>query len=145
MLHAIANRITAELFLSLFPSRLPHCTMARAPVVAVCHGGGPLPALNDPSHKELIKSMSELVPAILGLGTAAAPRAIVLITAHWSEREPTISSGETHELFYDYYGMPQKAYELKYDAPGSPQVALEVYDVLAKAGFNPVVDTRRGK
>ncbi|PVH68732.1 Extradiol aromatic ring-opening dioxygenase [Cadophora sp. DSE1049] len=107
-------------------------------------GGGPLPALGDPSHKELIKSMSERVPAILGLGTSKAPRAIVLVTAHWSEREPTISNGETHKLLYDYGGMPQEAYQLKYEAPGSPQVAREVYGVLAKAGFNPAVDARRG-
>ncbi|CZR64653.1 uncharacterized protein PAC_14551 [Phialocephala subalpina] len=118
--------------------------MARAPVVAVCHGGGPLPALGDPSHKELIKSMSERVPAILGLGTSKAPRAIVLITAHWSEPKPTISNGETPKLLYDYAGMPKEAYQLKYEAPGSPEVAREVYDVLAKAGFHPDVDARRG-
>lgn len=88
--------------------------------------------------------MSERVPAILGLGTSSAPRAIVLITAHWSEREPTISNGETHQLLYDYGGMPQEAYQLKYEAPGSPQVAQEVYGALAKAGFDPVVDAGRG-
>ncbi|KAH6711386.1 Extradiol ring-cleavage dioxygenase, class III enzyme, subunit B [Leptodontidium sp. MPI-SDFR-AT-0119] len=118
--------------------------MTRAPVIAVCHGGGPLPALGDPSQAELIKSISERVPKILGLGTPKAPRAIILVTAHWSERVPTISNSETHSLYYDYIGMPEEAYRLKYGAPGSPQVAVEVYDVLAKAGFTPRADAKRG-
>jgi aromatic ring-opening dioxygenase catalytic subunit (LigB family) len=151
MLHSLCkshSRHTALEPLPIWPApsnqTTSYCTMARAPVIAVCHGGGPLPVLGDPSHQELIKSMSERVPAILGLGTSEAPRAIVLITAHWSEQEPTISNGETHKLLYDYGGMPQDAYQLKYDAPGSPQVAREIYDILAKAGFDPAVDARRG-
>lgn len=119
--------------------------MTRAPVIAVCHGGGPLPVLGDLQHKDLIKSLTERVPAILGLATSEKPRAIVVITAHWSTRQPTISNGEKHELLYDYGGMPQDAYQLKYDAPGSPEVAQEVFGALAKAGLNPAMDARRGK
>ena len=88
--------------------------------------------------------MSERVPAILRLGTSEAPRAIILITAHWSQQKPTISNGETHKLLYDYGGMPREAYQLKYEAPGSPQVAREVYDLLTKAGFDPALNSRRG-
>lgn len=116
----------------------------RAAVIALCHGGGPLPVLGDPGHKELIKSMTERVPRILGLGTSRAPKAMVIITAHWSEREPTISNSETPRLFYDYGGMPPEAYQLKYGAAGSPELASEVYDLLAKAGFDPVMDAKRG-
>ncbi|RDL35692.1 Extradiol aromatic ring-opening dioxygenase [Venustampulla echinocandica] len=117
---------------------------SRAPVVAVCHGGGPMPILNDPGHAGLIKSMRTRVPEILGLGTASAPRAIVLVTAHWDERNPTISNGKKHSLYYDYHGFPPETYKLKYDAPGSPEVAAEVYDVLQKAGMNPQTDDQRG-
>lgn len=149
----LIDRTSAALFSTLFRPILPQChsnqttpyvTMTRAPVIAVCHGGGPLPALGDPSQAELIKSISERVPKILGLGTPKAPRAIILVTAHWSERVPTISNSETHSLYYDYIGMPEEAYRLKYGAPGSPQVAVEVYDVLAKAGFTPRADAKRG-
>lgn len=118
--------------------------MGRAPVVAVCHGGGPMPVMNDPGHAELIKSMSTKVPSILGLGTPSAPRAIVLITAHWSERRPTISNGKKHKLYYDYGGFPPETYKLKYDAPGSPEVAAEVFEALDKAGLKPEMDGERG-
>ncbi|KAF4636388.1 hypothetical protein G7Y89_g1698 [Cudoniella acicularis] len=118
--------------------------MTRAPVVSICHGGGPMPVIGDPGHKELIKSMTTTVPKILGLGTTSAPRAIVLVTAHWSERRPTISNGKKHKLYYDYGGFPPETYKLKYDAPGSPEVAGEVYEALEKAGFNPEMDEERG-
>ncbi len=117
----------------------------RAPVISVCHGGGPLPVMGDPDHKALIKSMSERVPKILGLGTPQAPRAIVLVTAHWSERRPTISNADKHKLYYDYGGFPPESYKLEYPAPGSPSVAQEVHDVLAKAGLSPQMDGKRGE
>lgn len=103
-----------------------------------------MPVLGDPGHAALIKSMREKVPNILGLGTADAPRAIVLVTAHWSERRPTISSGKKHKLYYDYGGFPPESYKLKYDAPGSPEVAKEVYSLLDDAGFSPEMDEERG-
>lgn len=103
-----------------------------------------MPVLGDPGHKELIKSMTQRVPKILGLGTEKAPRAIVLVTAHWSEKRPTISNGSKHKLYYDYGGFPPESYALKYDAPGSPEVAKEVYNALEKAGLNPDTDDERG-
>ena len=84
------------------------------------------------------------MPSILQLGTADAPRAIVLITAHWRARKPTISSGKKPKLYYDYGGFPSETYKLKYDAPGSPDVAREVYDVLESAGLSPELDEERG-
>jgi aromatic ring-opening dioxygenase catalytic subunit (LigB family) len=119
-------------------------SMARAPVISVCHGGGPMPLLNDPGHKDLIQSMTTKLPKVLGLGTDAAPKAIVLVTAHWSERVPTISSGKTPKLLYDFGGFPPESYQIKYDAPGSPEVAKLVADTLRGAGFQPELNEERG-
>jgi aromatic ring-opening dioxygenase catalytic subunit (LigB family) len=104
-----------------------------------------MPLLGDPAHAQMVKSMTERVPKILGLGTPDAPRAIVLVTAHWSERSPTISSGKKHKLYYDYGGFPPETYSLKYDAPGSPEVAKEVFRLLEKAGMSPEMDEERGR
>jgi len=103
-----------------------------------------MPLLADPNHAELIKSMSTVIPKVLGIGTASAPRAIVLVTAHWTTIRPTISNGSKHKLFYDYGGFPPESYQLKYDAPGSPEVAKEVYDLFEKAGLRPEMDGGRG-
>ena len=103
-----------------------------------------MPILGDPAHNNIVNSWKTLVPKILRLGTPAAPKAIVLITAHWSTEHPTISSSSKHELYYDYYNFPREAYSLKYNASGSPSVAKEVYNHLQKAGFSPQLDESRG-
>ncbi|EFX00625.1 extradiol ring-cleavage class 3 subunit b [Grosmannia clavigera kw1407] len=120
-------------------------SMARAAVVALSHGGGPMPVLGDPDSQALAGSMRTRVPAILGLEDAARrPRAIVLVTAHWSTTKPTISAGPMHKLLYDYGGFPEEAYSLRYDAPGSPEVAGRVAELLRGAGFDPQLDLTRG-
>ena len=103
-----------------------------------------MPILGDPSQAKLTHSMKTRVPKILKLGTPEQPRAIVLVTAHWSTEEVTISSGEKPELYYDYYGFPDEAYSLRYDAPGSPEVAELVRRQLEEAGIRGVKDSKRG-
>ena len=120
-------------------------TMAPAPVICVTHGGGPMPILNDPSQKDITLSLSTKVPRILKLGTSEAPKAIVLITAHWETEFITISNGSKHDLYYDYGGFPAEAYKLKYQAPGSAEVANAVAEALKDAGLKSVMDSKRGK
>lgn len=118
--------------------------MTRGPVIALSHGGGPLPLLGDPDHADIVQSLREKVPKLLRVGTPEAPRAILLVTAHWQELRPTISSGKKHRLEYDYYGFPPESYKLNYDAPGSPEVAEEVARVMREVGLNPELDDFRG-
>lgn len=119
--------------------------MTRGAVISLSHGGGPLPLLGDPGHKEIIRSLKTRVPEILKLNAEERPKAIVIVTAHWSEKNPTISNGKKHKLYYDYGGFPSETYKLKYEAPGSPEVAKEVGDALAKAGLKPKYDEDRGE
>jgi aromatic ring-opening dioxygenase catalytic subunit (LigB family) len=118
--------------------------MPRGAVIALSHGGGPLPLLGDPEHIAIVRSFASRVPKILKLGTPEAPRAIVLVTAHWSETNPTISNGAKHKLYYDYSGFPPETYKIKYDAPGDPAVAKEVFDLMAAQGLKPKMDPQRG-
>lgn len=104
-----------------------------------------MPVLGDEGHKDIVYSLTKRVPKLLRLGTPDAPRAILVITAHWSTSTPCVSSGAAHQLYYDYGGFPSAAYKLKYDAPGSPEVANEVKEVLANAGLKPVLDSKRGQ
>src|SRR5690606_25164328 len=106
---------------------------------------GPLPVLGDPNHKAITHSLRNRVPKILGLGTARAPRAIVVVTAHWLEERPTVSSAERHALYYDYYNFPPESYSLRYDAPGSPAVADQMRAAMEAEGLQPVMNPERGK
>ena len=145
--------ITTSRALDLFPNFNQHAirlsstiafNMTRAAVISLSHGGGPLPLLGDPNHKDIVRSLKNRVPKILRLGTPDAPRAIIVVTAHWSTTTPTISNAEKHPLYYDYGGFPPESYKLKYDAPGSPSVAQEVYQELSAAGLKPKMDAKRG-
>jgi len=115
-----------------------------APVISISHGGGPMPILGDPSQAAITHSLKTRVPQILKLGTPEEPRAIVLVTAHWSTEKVAISSGKRHELYYDYSGFPDEAYSLKYDAPGSPEVAEMVRRALEESGLGSKKDGTRG-
>ncbi|KAM4055724.1 catalytic ligB subunit of aromatic ring-opening dioxygenase [Hirsutella rhossiliensis] len=118
--------------------------MPVAPVIALSHGGGPLPVLDDPEHKSIIYSLKNRVPKILGLGTPSQPRAIVLVTAHWTTGDANISSGKTHELVYDYYNFPPVAYTFKYPAPGEPDVARSVKAAFDAEGLPAELNGERG-
>lgn len=107
-------------------------------------GKGPMPLLGDHTHTDIVRSLKQRVPKILGLGTPAQPKAIVLVTAHWSTSKPHISSAEGHSLLYDYGGFPPEAYDLHYPAQGHPEVAAEVKTVFDDAGIESVVDKKRG-
>ncbi|KAH7308124.1 Extradiol ring-cleavage dioxygenase, class III enzyme, subunit B [Stachybotrys elegans] len=120
--------------------------MSLAPVIALSHGGGPMPIL-EPSggiHKDVVSSLKTRVPKILGVGTPSQPRAIVLVTAHWQTPQPTVTSAAKPDLLYDYYGFPAEAYSLKYPAPGEPSVAQKVREAFAAQGFEAVLDPERG-
>lgn len=103
-----------------------------------------MPLLGDPGHREIVNSLQTRVSKILKLGTPDAPKAVLLVTAHWSTDKVTISSGSKHELLYDYYGFPPESYEIKHDAPGSPEVAAEVERALKDAGIESAKDAERG-
>jgi 4,5-DOPA dioxygenase extradiol len=107
-------------------------------VVYFSHGGGPLPILGDPGHKAMVDFMRHL-PSQLG-----NPDAILVISAHWEEKEATLLGGKTPPMFYDYYGFPAKAYEITYPAPGSPDLADRIADLLDQHGIPSRIDAKRG-
>jgi 4,5-DOPA dioxygenase extradiol len=107
-------------------------------VLYLSHGGGPLPLLGDKGHQNLINFMREVTP------TLATPTAILVISAHWEENKPTITSRAHPSLIYDYYGFPKASYEIEYPAPGSSGLANKIFKLLERAGIESKLDGRRG-
>ena len=116
----------------------------RGALVSICHGGGPLPALQDPAHAALIRNLREEVPKLLKLGTDEAPAAILILSAHFQTSTPTFSSGKTHKLLYDYGGFPSEAYKLQYHADGAPEIAQRAIALLQQHGIRAKADSERG-
>lgn len=102
----------------------------------VSHGGGPLPLLDDPGHRDLVASFAELAPRL-----PQKPSVIVVVSAHWEEAQITVNSGAAPDMLYDYYGFPEPSYQLQYPAPGAPELAERVAAQLSALGL-PVANNR---
>ncbi|CAH2062385.1 unnamed protein product, partial [Iphiclides podalirius] len=112
-----------------------------APALFVNHGGGPLPLLGDKDHEGLTVFLRDEVKKHVNLKEL---KAIILVTAHWEENKVTISSGNHHSLYFDYYGFPPESYKYKYDAPGNPELADRIKKSLEKSGIECRLDPKRG-
>ncbi len=93
----------------------------------ISHGGGPMPLLGDPRHRQMVSCLQGIAASIL------KPDAVLVISAHWETQTPAITSGSTLALIYDYYGFPPESYEIRYPCPGDPALAGEVQRLLGNS------------
>lgn len=107
-------------------------------VAFISHGGGPLPLLGDPAHRDLVKQLHLLSQRV------AKPSAIVVISAHWEEGLPTITATAKPTLIYDYYGFPAESYEIQYPCPGAPELANQLASHLQHQRISNVLNNSRG-
>jgi aromatic ring-opening dioxygenase catalytic subunit (LigB family) len=110
----------------------------KSQIVYFSHGGGPLPILGDPGHKAMIDFMTALPEKL------HRPDAILVISAHWEEKVPTLLGAEYPPMFYDYYGFPEEAYRITYPAPGNPELVSRISALLAGNNLPSQIDTTRG-
>ena len=120
-------------------------TTERMPAVFLPHGGGPWPFSNEPvfgswdmwaSMKAYMEGLGEISPQ--------KPRAILMISAHWEERVPTLMTATKPPMLYDYSGFPPETYQLRWPAPGAPELAGQVQSLLQNAGFSTAENDKRG-
>ena len=102
------------------------------------HGGGPLPFLGDPGHREMVSCLEHIA------STIPKPDALVVVSAHWEERVPTITSGARPALIYDYYGFPAESYDIRYPCAGEPSLARTIHKLLSDSGIRSELDEERG-
>ena len=118
--------------------------MSRLPTLSLPHGGGPWNvmknAFGDPAPFE------ELAAWLVAVGKRYRGRAkaLLVISAHWEQRQPTVHFGKAPGMLYDYGGFPDFTYQLKWPAPGAPEVAARVEELLKGAGFTPGREEDRG-
>jgi aromatic ring-opening dioxygenase catalytic subunit (LigB family) len=116
----------------------------RMPVAFIPHGGGPWPfvdmGIRDKAGFASLVSYLEQVRAV----PQQTPKALLVISAHWEEAVPTVTSSARPPMLYDYYGFPPASYEITWPAPGDPQLASRVQKRLESAGFPSAADPARG-
>ena len=116
----------------------------RLPVVFVPHGGGPWPFVElGFGDKVETAALAAYLRSIRQV-PKVAPRALLVVSAHWEERVPTVMTSEHPPMLYDYYGFPPESYTLTWPAQGSPELGARVRQLLGAAGFETAEDRERG-
>jgi aromatic ring-opening dioxygenase catalytic subunit (LigB family) len=90
-----------------------------------------------------VEELSAYLRSVRGL-PRVAPRAVLVISAHWEARVPTVMTAERPPMLYDYYGFPPESYAIQWPAPGEPNVAARVRELLGAAGIESADDRQRG-
>jgi 4,5-DOPA dioxygenase extradiol len=107
-------------------------------ILFLSHGGGPMPLLGDPGHAEMVVCLQKLASDI------PKPSAILVVSAHWEEEQPSITSGASPSLIYDYYGFPEESYSIQYPCKGEPALAKKIHEQLDQVGIESQLDEARG-
>ena len=106
----------------------------KMPVLFVSHGAPTLP-LEPGDTGAAWRKLGEQLPH---------PSAILVISAHWETRVPTVSRAVQPETIHDFSGFPAELYELQYSAPGAPEMAQAAALALQQAGIPVQLDDTRG-
>jgi 4,5-DOPA dioxygenase extradiol len=108
--------------------------MTTLPSLYISHGS-PMTALHPGKTGERLAELASTLPR---------PKAIVIATAHWLAHQPTVGGAAKPETIHDFYGFPRELFEIRYPAPGAPDLALQVAQMLDRAGLAPRLDPAHG-
>lgn len=120
-------------------------TSVKFPVIYLPHGGGPWPFVDlggffDRRETDALARYLRAIPAAL----PQKPRALLVVSAHWEAKVPTVMTNPHPPLLFDYYGFPEESYRVTWPAPGDPELAARVRTLLEQAGFTSAADAERG-
>jgi 4,5-DOPA dioxygenase extradiol len=96
--------------------------MPQIPAIFVSHGAPDLP-LRSGAAPDFLKQLSRTIPK---------PEAILIISAHWSMQQPTVSFATNPCTIHDFYGFPAALHQLDYPAPGAIDLAQQVVELLSE-------------
>ncbi len=114
----------------------------RLPTFFISHGGGPWPWMQDQmpgTYNQLRDSLAALAGSL-----PFAPKALLMLSAHWEEPQFTVQTHLKPPMLYDYGGFPAHTYQVQYPADGSPWLAQRVQTLLKDAGTPVQTDAQRG-
>jgi aromatic ring-opening dioxygenase catalytic subunit (LigB family) len=116
-------------------------TAHKLPTFFISHGGGPWPYI--PEMRSMFRYLeASLICMVRDL--REEPRAVLVVSGHWTEHELAITSSPHPPMVYDYSGFPPYTYQVQYPAPGDPALAEQTRQLLESAGFAASLDPTQG-
>lgn len=126
------------------PKKGKRMSANRMPVAFLPHGGGPWPFVQmGIGRPEELTALAAYLRSVKDV-PKQKPKALLVVSAHWEERVPTVMTAPKPPMFYDYYGFPPESYQITWPAPGEPRLAAKVRSLLESAGFQTAEDATRG-
>jgi 4,5-DOPA dioxygenase extradiol len=104
------------------------------PSLFIAHGAPDLPLSRTPA-RAFTEELGKSYPGV---------RAVLVVSAHWEARLPTIGTAAAPQTIHDFGGFDDRLYAMRYPARTSPEVIAEVADALRAAGIAFAEDARRG-
>ena len=108
--------------------------MERMPSIFAGHGS-PMNALFESGYSASLAKLAASLPS---------PRAILVISAHYSASTLRVTSSAVPRQMYDFIGFPEELYKVEYRSPGSPEIAEKAAALLGGAGLPCALDAERG-
>ncbi|MGC4038039.1 MAG: 4,5-DOPA dioxygenase extradiol [Chitinophagaceae bacterium] len=93
------------------------------PVLFVGHGS-PMNGIEDNEFSQRWEKMGEEI---------AAPKAVLVISAHWFTNGTKITSMDFPPTIHDFGGFPKELFDVQYPAPGNPKLAEETKSLIHSA------------
>lgn len=114
------------------------------PVFYIPHGGGPWPfvdlgGITEQEKASLIDYLRQLPQSF-----PQEFHSVLVVSAHWEQAVPSLMTGESPSLYYDYYNFPPESYEIQWPSPGAPELAARVCSLVEEAGFASAGNSQRG-
>jgi 4,5-DOPA dioxygenase extradiol len=96
-------------------------TTTRMPALFIGHGS-PMNALADNARTQAWVALAATLPK---------PRAILMVSAHWTTRGTAITGDASPKTMHDFGGFPQALFDMRYPAAGAPEIAQAIAAHLA--------------
>src|SRR5580693_178453 len=87
-----------------------------------------------------------LGPKLAALGAQLRGRlsAMAIVSAHWQSSHVRVMSTPAPQTIHDFGGFPPALYRIHYPASGAPDLAERALQLIEDAGFQAMLDERRG-